>query len=255
MVVFLNQRRAVRRFKKLNGGAFSKQCKEIKEMYTKTQWDNFSAETQFTLRSSLETTTIDKDKENKTPRQKKKKRKARATVPLINYNLGELNEKDQEDERGPPGRPKGEKNFTGDVTPDFLWEVNKNSKQAKAVFYSRAAALKDKCNRNGQKEPDTVVVTMVIQRGQSAVAQRKPNSSLLTPQQARVPPTDKPRQVTVTSSCSDKNATMAAVSEVMLLMTEWYRKRCWYRLQLAHTQILVSSKQKQCRTRPKMATK
>ena len=103
MVVFLNQRRAVRRFKKLNGGvAFSKQCKEIKEMYTKTQWDNFSAETQYTLRSRLETTTIDKDKENKTPRQKKK-RKARATVPLINYNLGELDKKDQEDERGPPG--------------------------------------------------------------------------------------------------------------------------------------------------------
>ena len=121
------------------------------------------------------------------------------------------------------------------MTPDFLWKVNKNSKQAKAaVFYGRAAALKDKRNRNGQKEPDTVVVTMVIQRGQSSEAQCKPNSSLLTPQQARVPPTDKPRQVTVTSSCSDKNATMAAVSEVMLLMTEWYRKRCWYRLHLAH---------------------
>ena len=113
------------------------------------------------------------------------------------------------------GRPAGSANYAATVAPARLSDVNKNFKQASLVFYDKAAALKEKCNREGQDEADTTVVTIVVRKAQP---KRQPNSSSTT-QQGSPCPAGKKRQVNVTASLSNKKEVLAALADTMLLLT------------------------------------
>jgi hypothetical protein len=87
------------------------------------------------------------------------------------------------------------------------------------VFYQKAAALKDKCNRNDQEDPDTTVITIVVKNKQPPQCGRKSNGSLTTPQQDRMPPVGRKKTVNVTASLGEDSKILKVLANTMLLLS------------------------------------
>jgi hypothetical protein len=78
---------------------------------------------------------------------------------FLNLHEGQLAIADRDLPHQPPGRPKGSTSYLADA-PKRICDVNKNFKQLSDAFYNRAAALKDRCNREEQNEPDTAIIKL-----------------------------------------------------------------------------------------------
>ena len=160
------------------------QCDEIKHQYTKQEWDSFSAETQRKERDRFEAKTPKKDR---IPRLKQGNPRRKKVLGIKNLHEGQLAIADRDLPRQPPGRPKGSTSYSVEA-PKRICDVNKNFKQLSGEFYNRAAALKDRCNREEQNEPDTAIITVVVRKEQPLEGYRKSNSIFTTTQQASMPP-------------------------------------------------------------------
>ena len=103
--------------------------------------------------------------------------------------------------------------------PKRICDVNKNFKQLSGGFYNRAAALKGRCNREEQNEPDTAIITVVVRKEQPLEGYRKSNSIFTTTQQASMPPAGGKKKVDVTASLEEKKTQVLAVlASTMLLL-------------------------------------